>query len=101
MGKHEMQFFVDENGAERENCLVLNFQRYIADLPGTMASIYTFLGSPMSDEHKKTIQGLVKQQKEFGPARRASYLPVPTIKDLGVTREDIEKKFARYIQVMV
>ena len=73
----------------------VHFHNYMADVMGTLESIYAAIGLPLTDQARKELQGYVDAHPRGRHGGKLTYNPE---RDFGVTREQIRNRYRSYIE---
>ena len=72
----------------------VHFSDYMADVMGTLESIYNTIGMPLTEQARKEVQGYIDDHPR---GRRGGKLGYNPERDFGVTREEIRDRYREYI----
>ena len=73
----------------------IHFHNYMADVMGTLESIYEAVELPFTDQARSELQGYIDAHPRGRHGGRLVYNPE---RDFGVTREQIRERYADYIK---
>lgn len=73
----------------------VHFHNYMADVMGTLESIYAATGLPLTDQARKELQGYIDAHPRGRHGGKLTYNPE---RDFGVTREQIRSQYQSYIE---
>ena len=73
----------------------IHFHEYMADVMGTLESVYDAVGLPFSDQARTELQGYIDAHPRGRHGGKLAYNPE---RDFGVTRDEIRQRYQAYIE---
>lgn len=72
----------------------IHFHEYMADVMGTLKSIYNTIGLPFTEQAQKELQGYIDEHPRGRHGGKLVYNPE---RDFGVTRDEVRRRYQHYI----